>query len=217
MGLLLLGSYLGILVITRLMDRISAGALGILPRSWLVLFLLFPFAALPVFLLWKPDPFYTPPGPQQCPLCRRHAGQGSKITIYTAYYSTRVIWSRWWSSVTKYRVTHAHILPHEFHLCRACQRQNKISLSIMLVGAVISVSGLAISPSIQATMLRGGVILLGIACLLAVLFVYGHWGDIGSKVKKQAILLRTNGGPGLNVVALSQKEYERLKRRRTGY
>ena len=49
-GLLLIASYLGLLAATYLMDRLSAGVLGILPRSWLVLLLVCPFAALPVFL-----------------------------------------------------------------------------------------------------------------------------------------------------------------------
>jgi hypothetical protein len=214
-GGLLIGSYLGILLVTHLMDRLSAGALGILPRSWLVLFLLCPFAALPVFLVWKPNPVYIPPYPQQCPVCRRHAVQSSKLTIYTAYYSSRVIQSNWWSNTTRYRVTHANIRPHEFHLCRACQQQNKISLAIMLTLVVIAVSGLALLPLIQADVLRRLVAALGLAAPLAAFLVYARWGDVGGKVKKQAVLLRTNGGPGLNVVALSQKEYERLKRRGT--
>jgi hypothetical protein len=214
-GLLLIGSYLGIVAVTHLMDRLSAGVLGILPRSWLVLLLLCPFAALPVFLVWKPNPVYIPPYPQQCPVCRRHAVQSSKLTIYTAYYSSRVIQHSWWSNTTKYRVTHSNIRPHEFHLCRACQRQNKISLAIMLILVVIAVGGLALFPSIQAEALRRLGAALSLAALLAGFVVYARWGDVGSKVKKQAILVRTNGGPGLNVVALSQKEYERLKRRGT--
>ncbi|HVO69791.1 MAG TPA: hypothetical protein VMT24_07085 [Aggregatilineaceae bacterium] len=212
-GLLLIASYLGLLAATYLMDRLSAGVLGILPRSWLVLLLVCPFAALPVFLVWKPNPVYIPPYPQQCPVCRRHAVQSAKLTIYTAYYSSRVIQHSWWSNTTKYRVTHSNIWPHEFHLCRACQRQNKISLAIMLALAVISVGGLALIPSIQANTLHRLVAALGLAGLLAAFLVYARWGDVGSKIKKQAVLLRTNGGPGLNVVALSQKEYERLKRR----
>jgi hypothetical protein len=124
-----------------------------------------------------------------------------------------VIESNRWSGTTKYRVTHADIQPHEFHLCRVCRQQDKISLSIMLTLAVISVGGLALSPSIQANTLHGLAVALSLAGLLAALLVYARWGDVGSKVKKQAVLLRTNGGPGLNVVALSQKEYERLKRR----
>jgi len=214
-GLLLIGSYLGVLLMTYLMDRLSAGVFGILPCSWLVLFLLCPFAALPVFLVWKPDPVYIPPYPQQCPVCRRHAVQATKLTIYTAYRSSRPIQKDWFGNTTRYRVTHAQIQPHEFHLCRVCQRRNTICLSIMVILAVISVGGLALSPSIQANTLHGLVVVLSLAGLLAALLVYARWGDVGSKVKKQAILFRTNGGPGLNVVALSQKEYERLKRRAT--
>jgi hypothetical protein len=214
-GLLLIGSYLGVLLMTYLMDRLSAGVLGILPRPWLVLFLLCPFAALPVFLIWKPNPVYRPPYPQQCPVCRRHAVQATKLTIYTAYRSSRPIQSSWWSSTTQYRVTHAKIQAHGFHLCRVCQHRNKISLSIMLILAVISVGGLALSPSIQANTVHGLVVAFSLAGLLAALLVYARWGDVESKVKKQAVLFRTNGGPDLNVVALSQKEYERLKRRAT--
>lgn len=214
-GLLLIGSYLGMLLMTYLMDRLSAGVLGILPRPWLVLFLLCPFAALPVFLVWKPNPVYHPPYPHQCPVCRRHAVQATKLTIYTAYRSSRPIQSNWWTGTARYRVTHAQIQAYEFHLCRVCQRRNKISLSIMLILAAISVGGLALSPSIQANALRGLAVAFSLAGLLAALLVYARWGDVESKVKKQAILFRTDGGPGLTLVALSQKEYERLKRRAT--
>jgi len=215
LGLLLIGSYLGSLLITYLMDRLSAGVLGILPRPWLVLFLLCPFAALPVFLVWKPNPVYRPPYPHQCPVCRRHAVQATKLTIYTAYRSSRPIQQDWFGNTTRYRVTHAKIQAHEFHLCCVCQQRNKISLSIMVILAVISVGVLALSPSIQANTLRGPVVVLSLAGLLAALLVYARWGDVESKVKKQAILFRTDGGPGLNLVALSQKEYERLRRRAT--
>lgn len=210
-ALLAFAAYLGNLAAAYAMRQFSTGTLGLSPVGWFIFFLLMPFAAVVVFPLWKPERPYTPLYSGQCAICRNHAVSGAKKTIYTAYYVKRYLGStrEGTTEYHQYRVTHYDIRPHELRICRHCLRRRLISVGAIIGLLLIAVAAMALRPVFGTRLIA---VAICITSLLGSIYVGGRWADLGSQLKTAAVLLRTDGRLRKEIVPLSVRQYDRLKR-----
>lgn len=209
-----LALYGGILFITRWLDTFSSSRFGLLPAAWMKVFAACPFAALPVFILWEPEPPYTPPAPDECVVCGGRLEQGIFMRVYTSHFSRRYLGTRHQGFMKQhqFQLSHRGIQPHNILVCEAClqrSRRARTQRKILLAAAALIVPLAVIQ---NTALLRGLGLALCLAVALAGVYTFGRWGDVNRKIEKQAIWMRTGGSPNYDLTVFSESEYRRLVR-----
>ncbi|MBN1966593.1 MAG: hypothetical protein JW910_18215 [Anaerolineae bacterium] len=208
-------AYAGILLVTNRMRDFAFSAFGVLPLGWLVIFLICPFVALPVFLGWGRAHSEPLAYAGQCFRCRTHVVHGETRPVYTARYSTSYLGRQ--LNMTRYLKRYEDIREHRYKVCRDCLRKSRLSLIALFGGMGLLVVAIPVAPGPEAGLVHWVIVLAAYACAVGGLYVFARWGDLPGWLKHEALLDRSGrqfGGAMLGGwVALSAREYAGIKHR----